>query len=258
MSPNGSKSSLGRWRPLDWVETGLRRLGLNDYALLLLLAGAVGSATGLGVLAFRTVFESITQWLLPGAHGHDVVEAVRAAPWWQVVSIPATGGLVVGLIHHFAMRGGEFHGVAQVINAVAFLEGRIPFVTTVVRFVTNALSIAVGGSVGPEGPVIELGSGLGSATGQWLRLSPERIRTLVGCGAAAGLAAAFNAPIAGAIFALEIVLKDFAVVTFSPIIASAVLATAVSAPASAGGHLAGGGRARGRFADGSRTLRRRL
>jgi CIC family chloride channel protein len=115
-----------------------------------------------------------------------------------------------------------------VIFAVARNEGRIPFLSTVRSFFTNAVSIGAGASVGPEGPVIELGAGLGSTTARCLRLSPERVRTLVGCGAAAGLAAAFNAPISGAIFALEIVLRDFAVVTFAPIIVAAVLGTALS------------------------------
>ncbi len=220
--------SLQRWRLLDRVERGLRLCGLNDYALLLLLAGMVGAATGCGVILFRATYEGLTRLFLPGADGHHVLEALRAAPPGLVVGVAAGGGLLVGLIHRFALRGGEFHGVATVLHAVAFVEGRIPSLTTAVRFVTNALSIAVGGSVGPEGPVIELGAGLGSSFAQVLRLSPERMRTLVGAGAAAGLAAAFNAPIAGAIFALEIVLKDFAVVTFSPIIVASVLATAIS------------------------------
>ncbi len=217
-----------RPRAFDLLEEFLGRLGLNDYTRLLLLAAVVGGLTGLGVIAFREVFSWITAQLLSGADGHHVMDALRDAPVWKVVVIPAAGGLLVGLVHRMGLRGSDFHGVAAVINAVAFVEGRIPVLFTAIRFVTNSISIAFGASVGPEGPVIELGSGLGSAIGQWLHLSPERIRTLVGCGAAAGLAAAFNAPIAGAIFALEVVLKDFAVVTFSPIIVSAVLATAIS------------------------------
>jgi CIC family chloride channel protein len=228
MDARRPRSRLTRWRGFDRSEAWLRAIGFNDYTLLLLLAGLVGAATGLGVVAFREAFGAITTWLLPGANGHRVAEALTHAAPWKIVAIPVVGGLLVGLIHRFALKGAEFHGVAAVINAVAFVEGRIPFLFTAVRFVTNALSIAVGASVGPEGPVIEMGSGLGSGLGQWLHLSPERVRTLVGCGAAAGLAAAFNAPIAGALFALEVVLKDFAVVTFSPIIVSAVIATAIS------------------------------
>lgn len=230
MEPKRAPESapLDRWRPLDLIEAGLRRIGLNDHTLLLILAAAVGLIAGGGVVLFRLGYEALTALFVPGAHGHDLVEAVRDRPAVALIGATALGGLVVGLIHRFGLRGHGFHGVAQVIHAVAYREGRIPARHTAVRFVTNALSIAAGGSVGPEGPVIELGSGVGSTAAQTLRLSPERIRTLVGCGAAAGLSAAFNAPIAGAFFALELVLKDFAVVTFSPIIVASVTATALS------------------------------
>ena len=226
--PKPDPAPLDRWRLFDVVETGLRRIGLTDHTLLLILAALVGLVAGGGVVLFRLGYEALTGLFVPGAHGHDLVEAVRARPVEAIVASTALGGLLVGLIHRFGLRGGEFHGVAQVIHAVAYVEGRIPFRHTFVRFFTNMLSIGAGGSVGPEGPVIELGSGVGSKAAQVLRLSPERIRTLVGCGAAAGLSAAFNAPIAGALFALELVLKDFAVVTFSPIIVAAVAATTVS------------------------------
>ena len=97
-----------------------------------------------------------------------------------------------------------------------------------VKITASAITIAFGGSVGREGPIVQIGSAMGSTIGQWLRFSPQRLRTLIGCGAAAGIAATFNAPIAGAFFALEILMRDFAVVTFSPIIVASVVATAVS------------------------------
>lgn len=228
MDSRDDQTPFERWWVLDRTEALLRRIGLNDHALLLILAGLVGLLAGGGVVLFRLGYEALTEFFVPGAHGHDVVAAVRERPAALLIGGTALGGLAVGLIHRFGLRGGDFHGVAQVIHAVAHREGRIAARNTAVRFVTNALSIGAGGSVGPEGPVIELGSGIGSKAAQVLRLSPERIRTLLGCGAAAGLSAAFNAPIAGAIFALEIVLKDFAVVTFSPIIVASVVATALS------------------------------
>jgi len=216
-----------RWWGFHVAEAVLRRAGFTDYTLFLLLAGVCGLTTGLGVTAFRASYESITQFAIGG--GHEVLDALEHQPWWRILLVPVAGGALVALLIRVLPHAvsGE-HGVARVIYAVARREGHIPFVSTVRSFLTNAISIGVGGSVGPEGPVIELGSGLGSGFAQRLKLSPERVRTLVGCGAAAGLAAAFNAPIAGTIFALEIVLRDFAVVTFSPIIISAVLATAVS------------------------------
>jgi CIC family chloride channel protein len=212
---------------LHRIEAGLRRLGLNDYTLFLLLSGVVGLTAGMGVVLFRWTYEAFTRLALPGAGGHSVIEVIRQRPAWSIVAAIAIGGLLVALFQKLAV-GRQFHGVAQAIDAVAFRGGRMPFRTTVVRFFTNALSIGAGASVGPEGPVIELGSGLGSAQAQALGLSPERVRTLVGAGAAAGLAAAFNAPIAGAIFVLEVILKDFAVVTFGPILVASVLSTALS------------------------------
>jgi CIC family chloride channel protein len=216
-----------RWRGFNHLESALRWVGLNDYTLLLLLAGVCGLVAGLGVVGFRLAYEQITHWAIGG--GHEVLEALTHQPAWRVLLVPTLGGLVVGLVVRFMPQGesGE-HGVARVIYAVALGNGRVPLLGTIRSFLTNAVSIGVGASVGPEGPVIELGAGLGSTLGQKLRLSPERVRTLVGCGAAAGLAAAFNAPIAGAIFALEVVMRDFAVVTFSPIIVAAVLGTVVS------------------------------
>lgn len=98
----------------------------------------------------------------------------------------------------------------------------------VVKSLASAISIAVGGSVGREGPIVQIGSAIGSTVGQVLKVSAGRMRVLVGCGAAAGIAATFNAPVAGMMFAMEIILGDFAVATFSPIVLSAVMATAIS------------------------------
>ncbi|MBW2619644.1 MAG: chloride channel protein, partial [Deltaproteobacteria bacterium] len=97
-----------------------------------------------------------------------------------------------------------------------------------VKSLASAISIAIGGSVGREGPIVQIGSAIGSSLGQVFRVSPNRMRVLVGCGAAAGIAATFNAPLAGMIFALEIILGEFAIATFSPIVLSAVMATAIS------------------------------
>jgi CIC family chloride channel protein len=98
----------------------------------------------------------------------------------------------------------------------------------VIKSLASALTIGTGGSVGREGPIVQIGSAIGSTIGQLTKVSADRLRTLVGCGAAAGIAATFNAPIAGSMFALEIILGDFGVATFSPIVISSVAATAVS------------------------------
>jgi CIC family chloride channel protein len=111
---------------------------------------------------------------------------------------------------------------------MVFRKGLIRPVVAAVKILASALTIAFGGSVGREGPIVQIGAAMGSTLGQVLRFSPQRLRTLIGCGAAAGIAATFNAPIAGAFFALEILMRDFAVVTFAPVIVASVVATAVS------------------------------
>jgi CIC family chloride channel protein len=114
------------------------------------------------------------------------------------------------------------------MEAVTLKDGIIRKRVVIVKSLASAISIAAGGSVGREGPIVQIGSAIGSTVGQLLKVSPGRMRILVGCGAAAGIAATFNAPVAGMMFALEIVLGEFAITTFSPIVVSAVLATAIS------------------------------
>ena len=104
------------------------------------------------------------------------------------------------------------------------IRPRVAFLKTLVSTIT----IGTGGSVGREGPIVQIGSSLGSLVGQFFQISSKRMKTLVGCGAAAGIAAAFNAPIAGALFAVEIILMDYAVAQFSPIVISSVMATVIS------------------------------
>ncbi|MBW1941198.1 MAG: chloride channel protein, partial [Deltaproteobacteria bacterium] len=147
---------------------------------------------------------------------------------YQKVWVPAAGGLVVGPLVYFLAREAKGHGVPEVMEAVALRSGVIRKRIVLVKSLASAISIGTGGSVGREGPIVQIGSAIGSSLGQILGVSGDRIRTLVGCGAAAGIAATFNAPIAGAMFALEIILGEFGLTTFSPIVISSVVATAIS------------------------------
>ena len=114
------------------------------------------------------------------------------------------------------------------MEAVALRGGRIRPRVVLAKLLASGISIGSGGSVGREGPIVQIGSALGSTIGQWLQIDQRRLRTLVGCGAAAGIAGTFNAPVAGALFAVEIILGDFGVTQFSPIVISSVTATVVS------------------------------
>ncbi|MBN2447910.1 MAG: chloride channel protein, partial [Phycisphaerae bacterium] len=146
--------------------------------------------------------------------------------WWKI-SAPAIGGLLCGLIIYYFAREAKGHGVPEVMEAVALRGGRIRPRVVIAKMFASAISIASGGSVGREGPIVQIGSAFGSTVGQWLRIDERRLRTLVGCGAAAGIAGTFNAPVAGALFAVEIILADFGVMQFSPIVISSVAATVV-------------------------------
>lgn len=153
---------------------------------------------------------------------------VAQAPWYLVLLIPALGGLAVGLLVHHLSPESKGHGVSEVIEAVAVHGGRIPASVAIWKSLTAAISIGSGGSVGREGPVVQVGSSVGSAIGQALEFSRSNLLVLVGAGAAAGIAGSFNAPIAGAMFAVEIILLDFGVRTFTPIVLASVTAVLTS------------------------------
>jgi len=190
------------------------------------LAVFVGLAGGFGAVGFRYLI-SFFQSLAYGSDG-NLLDLVQAIPWYLRVSVPALGGLLVGPLVYFWAREAKGHGVPEVMEAVALKSGLIRKRLVIIKSLASAICIGTGGSVGREGPIVQIGSAIGSTIGQMLKISADRMRTLVGCGAAAGIAATFNAPIAGSMFALEIILGDFGLATFSPIVISSVIATAVS------------------------------
>ncbi len=151
-----------------------------------------------------------------------------SSSWFLTILIPAGGAFVVGMIIYFFSSEAKGHGVPEVMEAIALKNGIIRARVVVSKAIASSITIASGGSVGREGPIIQIGSAIGSALGQFFKISKRRMQTLVGCGAAAGIAAAFNAPIAGAMFSVEIILGDFAISQFSPIVISSVTATVVS------------------------------
>jgi CIC family chloride channel protein len=200
---------LDRWQP---PETGV----------LITTALIVGLGGGLGAVVFRWLINSFT---------HISFDVMRG--WLSfmgpayVVIVPAIGGLFVGPMIFFFAREAKGHGVPEVMEAIALRGGRIRPIVVLIKSLASSLCIGTGGSVGREGPIVQIGSALGSTLGQLLKLSDERIRNLVACGAAAGIAATFNAPIAGVIFALEIILGEFSVSYFSTVVISSVTASVV-------------------------------
>jgi CIC family chloride channel protein len=204
----------------------LRQLRANEHTIMAFLGIIVGLAGGFGAVGFRHLI-SFFQSLAYGGK-NDLLELVINLPWYYRVAVPAIGGLVVGPLVYFFAREAKGHGVPEVMEAVALKGGVIRKRVVVIKSLASAVCISTGGSVGREGPIVQIGSAIGSVLGQYMKVSADRMRTLVGCGAAAGIAATFNAPIAGSMFALEVILGDFGLATFSPIVISAVVATAVS------------------------------
>jgi len=183
----------------------------------------VGVGAGLGAVIFRRLIEGVQTAAYDGLGGL----LAGIAPFHLLI-IPALGGLIVGpLIYRFA-REAKGHGVPEVMEAVALRGGRIRPRVALVKSLASSICIGTGGSVGREGPIAQIGSALGSTLGQALKLSDERIRSLVACGAAGGVAATFNAPIAGSLFALEVILGQFHAVYFGAVVISAVTADVIA------------------------------
>ncbi|WP_372594142.1 chloride channel protein [Actinotalea sp.] len=202
--------------------------GLTALALL------VGATTGLGAVAFRGLVTGAT-WVFSGHADYSAVGLGEhpAHPWvpWLgagfVVLAPVLGGLIYGpLVQRYA-REARGHGVPEVMAAVAVRGGRIPGKVAAVKAIASAVTIGSGGSVGREGPIVQIGSALGSWIGGLARVPESRLRTLVACGAASGVAATFNAPIAGVFFALELILRDFTAESFGVVVLAAVVSSVI-------------------------------
>ncbi len=215
---------------LDRIGTSLRvnflRVKSSDHVFMILVGTLIGLGGGFVALGFRHLIR-VVQRIAYGTWSFDL-EAVRTIPWYILIFIPAIGGLLVGPLVYRLAREARGHGVPEVMESVALRGGVIRTRLVLIKGLASAITIGTGGSVGREGPIVQIGSAFGSSVGQMFRVSADRLRTLVGCGAAAGIAGTFNAPIAGALFALEVILGDFGVSHFSPIVISSVVSTIVT------------------------------
>lgn len=210
-------------RHLERLHDGLRQ---TEHVYMVLVAALIGLLGGFGAVGFRLLIRFLND--VSWHQGEYTIDYIYGLPVWWKILVPSIGGLIVGfIIHRFAPEA-KGHGVPEVMEAVALRGGRIRPRVVAAKLLASGISIGSGGSVGREGPIVQIGSALGSTIGQWLQIDEQRLRTLVGCGAAAGIAGTFNAPIAGALFAVEIILGDFGVSQFSPIVISSVAGTVVS------------------------------
>ena len=222
----GRPAGAVRWagRAGGWLRAS--RGGLFAVALV------VGAGSGLGAVAFRYLIYFFT-WLATGHVQFGQQGRVPSAhfPWLGLaffVVIPVIGGLIYGpLIYRYA-REARGHGVPEVMIAVAEGGGRIRPQVAAVKSLASALCIGTGGSVGREGPIVQIGSALASSLGQWIKMPENRLRILVACGAAGGIAATFNAPLTGVFFGVEIILREFSVEAIFTVMLSAMIADLVS------------------------------
>jgi CIC family chloride channel protein len=195
-----------------------RSLTLSEGNLFLLLAAAIGLFSGMAVVCFRIAIEWIRLVLLGSA---------LAPPPWRVLCMPACAGLVVAFLVQKFFRAARGSGVNQTKAAVYVFDGYVPFRTVIGKFLTCSLAIGAGHSLGPEDPSLQMGAGIASALGRRLKLSRDRLRLLAPVGAAAGLAAAFNAPISAVLFVIEEVIGTWSASALGAIVVSAVASAVV-------------------------------
>jgi len=195
----------------------------SETSFLLIFSIAVGVCSGFGAIFFRWLINSFRVLFF------EKSSAILyfMGPYY-VILVPAIGGLIVGPLVYFMAREAKGHGVPEVMLAVASAGGRIRPRVALIKTLASSICIGSGGSVGREGPIVQIGSTLGSTLGQIFRLSEEKIKILVACGAAGGIAATFNAPLAGIFFALEVILGEYGLKFFSSVVLSSVTATVIS------------------------------
>ncbi|HEY1996320.1 ClcB-like voltage-gated chloride channel protein [Paraburkholderia sp.] len=195
---------------------------LSEAHTMLVWSVVVGIAGAFATIAFRECI-ALLQRAISGGSG-SFVEMARHMPWTERIWMPAAGGLVAGFLLLIARRHADKHAHTDYMEAVAIGDGVVPVRLSFWRSVSSLFTIASGGSIGREGPMVQLAALSGSLIGRWVHFDPARLRLLVACGAAAGITSAYSAPIAGAFFVTEIVLGSIAMDSFGPVVVAAVVA----------------------------------
>ena len=207
------------------VNDALVAVGFTREWFLVPLAAVVGVLGGVLAVSLEHLVEGAGEffygpWMMSlGGGDADYLRLLI------LLSLPAMGGLAVGLLHRYVFHAEGQHGVPQVVEAMAKHEGRMRARSGLSMMVCSSLTIGSGGSAGVEGPIVSIGSVLGSKIAEFLGIGREHVHTLIGCGAAAGIGGIFNSPIAAVLFVLEVVLRDFSFKTFIPVVIAAVFGT---------------------------------
>lgn len=192
------------------------------------IALVVGIAAGTAALLFRMGIERLQAWLYGTQNVNKLHSFAETLPWYWILLIPVCGGLLVGLIlHHFTIQGRP-HSVAEAIEGAALNDGRVPFRAGIASACASFITLSTGGSSGREGPVVHIAGLISTWVANRIKADGITGRDLLGCAVAAAVSASFNAPIAGALFALEVILRHFAVHAFAPIVIAAVAGTVIN------------------------------
>lgn len=212
-----------RRRPVDQIYRLLyQNLRLNALAVV------VGALGGTAAILFRWLLYALNDLFFHRELSVAFRPPLEHAWGLWVVLVPAVGGLLVGWITHRFAPEARGHGVPEVMAAIAEQGGRIRPRVVLAKALASGLCIGSGGSSGREGPIVQIGSAAGSALGQLLRLDSRDLKVLVGCGATAGITATFNTPLAGVLFAIELILLEFRTRSFVPLVIASVFATILS------------------------------
>lgn len=201
------------------VSRGLVALGFKDDAFLLFVAAVVGVITAAAAVGFHALIDRIRDSL------YGITEGFLYGPGAVLLILyPAAGGLIVGFITFLFSRDAQGHGVVDVMESVIRSSGFIRPIKAIEKIFASAITIGSGGSAGAEGPIVQIGAAIASGFGQFFRLTRTQMPLIIGCGAAAGISAIFNTPMAGLLFALEVILLDFSLKTITPVIIASVVA----------------------------------
>ncbi|MFW6007558.1 MAG: chloride channel protein, partial [Halanaerobiales bacterium] len=198
------------------------------FAGMVTLAVIIGIVGGLGAVVFHHLINGIKLIFFGAEAGEGFLPAVRSLSWYYRLMVPAIGGLIIGPVVTFIVREAKGHGVPEVMESVALKSGKIRPMVAPLKALVSAICIGSGGSAGREGPIVQIGATFGSTLGQYLRLTPKKVETLLGAGAAAGISGTFNAPMAGVLFSMEVLLKDIELDSFTPIVVASVVGNAVA------------------------------
>ncbi len=195
--------------------------------LVSLLAAAIGLVAGVVAFALYKLIGLFTNLFFFHRWSADFASAQHNHLGWLVIVVPVIGGLIVGVMAKYGTSKIKGHGIPEAMEAVLFNRSRIAPRVAILKPISAAIAIGTGGPFGAEGPIIQTGGAIGSLVGQAFHTTAVERKVLLACGAAAGMSATFNTPIAGVILAIELLLFEFKSRSFIPLVIASTLATAV-------------------------------